>query len=84
MKFTNLKKKMIPVRCFTCNKLLGQLYHIQDWNDENFIKYQIKRFCCKKILKHSIDVHEKLKFPSNSNIIQYKNHMETKRMIIPR
>lgn len=75
---------MIPVRCFTCNKLLGNLYYIKEWDEETFNKLKIKRFCCKKILRFSIDVHKDLKFSSDTNVYQCKNTIEMKRFVIPR
>ena len=75
---------MLPIRCFTCNRLLGNLYHVKEWNEDKFNSYNIKRFCCKKILKYSINVNDNVKFPSDNHIIQYKNTIECKRFIIPR
>jgi len=50
---------MLPVRCFTCNKVLGHLEHdLQTWKKENTDKnllpfyesHQIVRLCCRKVL----------------------------------
>ena len=54
---------MIPIRCFSCGKVLANKY-------EKFITYEdkeqaykdlgIERYCCKTILLTSIDTHDLL------------------------
>lgn len=78
------KIRMLPVRCFTCNKILGQYFHIQDFDQKIFDRYNIKRFCCKKILLHSIDIHRESQQPKQSEYFQIKKEIETKRLIIPK
>jgi DNA-directed RNA polymerase subunit N (RpoN/RPB10) len=74
---------MLPVRCFSCNKLLGQYFcFIDKFDQQTFDRYHIKRFCCKKILLHSIDIHRELQQPKNTDVFSIKKEMETKRFII--
>jgi len=65
------KQKMLPVRCVTCNKVLGHLetvlnewkrQHSYDVEDPDsslepfFEKYKIERYCCRKsIMTHHDD-----------------------------
>lgn len=62
---------MLPVRCFTCNKVIGHLETaLQNWKLENaydiddpdaclgsfFEKHRIERYCCRKsIMTHHDD-----------------------------
>ena len=55
---------MLPIRCFTCNKVLGCYDSLFDEHKKNadlndfFEKYNIKRYCCKKIFMCHIDIYE--------------------------
>ena len=81
---TKKKRKMIlPIRCFTCNNILGHYFHIKEYNQEVFDHFNIKRSCCKKILLHSIDIHEDLQDPLKSEHFQIKKELENKRLVIP-
>jgi DNA-directed RNA polymerase subunit N (RpoN/RPB10) len=56
-----------PIRCFTCNKVLSHLY--EQYNDmitddisskEIYNRLGVTRFCCKRMLKCTIDCHEEM------------------------
>lgn len=60
---------MLPVRCFTCNKIIGQYQDAFDvflsQHSKRTIPYQeffqthdIKRYCCRKIFVTHIDIYE--------------------------
>jgi len=55
---------MLPVRCFTCNKVIGHLeQQLEEWKTEHdydcnakdaslepfFDKFEIERYCCRKM-----------------------------------
>ncbi len=52
---------MIPVRCFTCNNVLGNLYRAlneADKIDETFFHtHQINNYCCRKVLSTQVDIY---------------------------
>ena len=66
---------LIPVKCFSCNKLLANKYekytelvkaknykNDYDRNDEEiFKKLKIRRYCCRRMLLTQRDMIEKLK-----------------------
>ena len=56
---------LLPVRCYTCNKVLGNLGNVlETWKLEHqyrhddpdaslepfFVKYKIVRYCCRRVL----------------------------------
>lgn len=52
---------MLPIRCFTCNKVLGQYNELfekhKDGNLQSFFeKYEIKRYCCRKVFLTNVDI----------------------------
>lgn len=60
-KFLKEEKNMLPVRCYTCNKILGHLEKAlmeerADKVDDDidlsafFTRYRIERYCCRRIL----------------------------------
>lgn len=52
---------MIPVRCFTCNNMLGHLYAGVEAGaqiDHNYFqKHKIDRYCCRKVLTTHVDIY---------------------------
>ncbi|MGQ4872594.1 MAG: DNA-directed RNA polymerase subunit N [Promethearchaeota archaeon] len=62
---------IIPIRCFSCGKLIAHIY--QPYLDliekgisaeEAFEKLGIKRFCCKRMIVSHVDlIDDLLKFP---------------------
>ena len=56
----------LPVRCFTCNKVIGQMEteYVKIKHDENLVEDFFKnkcisRFCCKRMfLTTSFDIHD--------------------------
>lgn len=63
---SSILQKMLPIRCFTCNKVLGQYNEILEKykNTETanlipfFEKYEIKRYCCRKVFLTHVDIQE--------------------------
>lgn len=60
---------MLPVRCFTCNKVIGRFQDSWDQykqnnklNKEDYIRFfethNIQRYCCRKIFITHIDIYE--------------------------
>lgn len=59
---------MLPVRCFTCNKVLGRYdgvlskFHDEYPDEEQkpweefFDRFNIQRYCCRKILLTHVDI----------------------------
>jgi DNA-directed RNA polymerase subunit N (RpoN/RPB10) len=71
---------MLPIRCFSCNKILGCYNHIfGKWKQESdnfldfFEKYDIKRYCCRKIFLTNIDICQYDPQMEYDNIICKKN-----------
>ena len=71
--FHYIKKKMLPVRCFTCNKVIGRFQDVYDaflkthnhdnkQLSENFVdffqRHGITRYCCRKIFLTHIDIYQ--------------------------
>ena len=78
---------MLPVRCFSCNKVLG---HFSDHFEKGEITKQflethnIRRYCCKKILLTTVDVHEDLFEEKVLHYVKIKSKTETKKIVIAR
>lgn len=78
---------MLPIRCFTCNKVLG---HYSDYVEQNkidinfFTKNHIERYCCKKILLTSVDIHKELYTKRDESFCNIKKYSEVKKIIIAR
>lgn len=77
---------IIPIRCFTCNKILGSYSHIEEFSLSLFDELDIKRYCCRKILLHSKDIHKDDKQTKfiDGKAFQIKNQLEITRVVIPR
>jgi DNA-directed RNA polymerase I, II, and III subunit RPABC5 len=66
-KNTNKNKMIIPVRCFTCGKVIGN-----KWEDylglidagytekESMDKLELKRYCCRRMVLTHVDLIEKM------------------------
>ena len=80
-------KMILPVRCFTCNKILG---HFSDYleehkvNEDFFRDNDIQRYCCKKILISSVDIHKHLYGKRNNSYYRIKKYSELKKIVIAR
>ena len=51
----------LPIRCFTCGKVLGNKYEkFENYKNKEkaFIDLGVTRFCCRNILISSIDTYE--------------------------
>lgn len=58
---------IIPVRCFTCGKVIGnkwltylELLHNGNSESESFAELGLKRYCCRRMLMTHVDLIEKL------------------------
>jgi DNA-directed RNA polymerase I, II, and III subunit RPABC5 len=58
---------IIPIRCFTCGKLVGDKYEKylkllqQEYTEgEALTKVGLKRYCCKRMMLSNVDLIEKL------------------------
>jgi len=58
---------LIPVRCFSCNKVIGSKYelyktYLKDHSKEDALELlNLKRYCCKRmIISHIDDIPEKV------------------------
>jgi len=83
---------MLPIRCFSCNKILGcyekifedfkKNRQIEEDMFKNFFQlYDIKRYCCRKIFTTHIDIYTLRPLFPHENII-CKSKSETKNIII--
>jgi DNA-directed RNA polymerase I, II, and III subunit RPABC5 len=68
---------IIPVRCFTCGKVIGNLWHrylelLNEKKDmiEIFRELGLNRYCCRRMIISHVDLIEKL-LKYNSKQIQY-------------
>ena len=77
----HLSIRMLPIRCYTCGKVLGNLEHarktyrefFQDNQEEDWLaffeKYRIQRYCCRRILMcHQPDVNHEIVYELPSSI----------------
>lgn len=63
-----LAPMIIPVRCFTCGKVIGNKYeqYVKLLNDKDYTECQaldelgLKRYCCRRMLLTHVDLIEKL------------------------
>lgn len=76
---------MIPVRCFTCGKVLGHLYYIKEFNEDEFKTHSIKRYCCKKILMTYVDIYDNESVYStyDNKEVKIKQNLEEIKVLIP-
>eukprot|EP00277_Geminigera_cryophila_P016235 CAMPEP_0179443070 /NCGR_PEP_ID=MMETSP0799-20121207/26502_1 /TAXON_ID=46947 /ORGANISM="Geminigera cryophila, Strain CCMP2564" /LENGTH=77 /DNA_ID=CAMNT_0021228717 /DNA_START=197 /DNA_END=430 /DNA_ORIENTATION=+ len=58
---------IIPVRCFTCGKIIGnkwltylELLHNGHSESDAFVELGLKRYCCRRMLMTHVDLIEKL------------------------
>ena len=71
---------MIPIRCFTCNKILGQYFFDKESilkNPEDFFNQNdINRYCCRKIILNHVDIFVNYEKPKNSSFYSLKKNIE--------
>lgn len=80
-------KMLLPIRCFTCNKILGQYSDYLEKNkvnDDFFKENHIKRYCCKKILISSVDIHKDLYGERDNTFYKMKKYSEVKKIMVAR
>lgn len=78
---------LLPIRCFTCNKILGHFSDIIEKdkvNDTFFKNNKIKRYCCKKILISSVDIHSSLYGSRNTKFYEMKKFTEIEKILLAR
>lgn len=68
--------KMLPVRCFSCNKVLGHLDHVfKEYRQKNddlapfFETYSIRKYCCRKIFLTNVNIYDFCADFNHDNII---------------
>lgn len=88
-----LIKMLLPIRCYSCNKILGnKSIELQKYKDNErdkkegyktfFEEQNIHRYCCQKIIMSNIDLYvirDEIKY---SKTIQIKKILETKKICI--
>ncbi len=65
---------IIPVRCFTCGKVLGQVYERylslldqQKTEAEALEELGLRRYCCRRVVLSTVPLIDKLlKYPENT------------------
>lgn len=71
---------MIPVRCFTCNKILGHYFFDQESILKNpdlfFNENNINRYCCRKIIVNHVDIFVNYEKKKNSSFYSVKQNIE--------
>lgn len=77
---------MYPIRCFTCNKVLGHFSGIHNSiiNEDFFKENNIKRYCCKKILISNVDIHKHLYGERNKTFYEMKKYSEVDKILLAR
>mgnify|MGYP000055143899 FL=1 len=78
---------MLPVRCFTCNRILGHYSDAFETGaiNKSFLQQQkIHRYCCQKILLTSVDIHEHLLTERTLPFSKIKPYLELKKIVIAR
>lgn len=63
---------IIPIRCFTCNKVIGNKWETYKSNlesgmsiSDSFKNIKVYRYCCKRMFLGQVEIIEKL--------LEYKN-----------
>lgn len=71
---------MLPVRCFTCNKILGQYFFeknsILKSPEQFFNENDINRYCCRKIILNHVDIFVNYEKPKKSSFYYVKQNIE--------
>lgn len=81
---------MLPIRCFTCNKVLGNYNEVFDLfkkkhpepSEKDYKKFftdmVIRRYCCRKIFLTHVDIYE------NAPVFRHENIVCKDKCTIPR
>jgi DNA-directed RNA polymerase I, II, and III subunit RPABC5 len=58
---------MIPIRCFTCNKIIGNKWetyktHLESGmsTSDAFVEIGLRRYCCKRMFLGHVEIIDKL------------------------
>lgn len=67
---------LIPVRCFSCNKIIGDKWetykaHLESGKSkiDAFAEIGLRRYCCKRMFLGHVDIIDKLLLYSENNYI---------------
>jgi DNA-directed RNA polymerase I, II, and III subunit RPABC5 len=70
---------MIPVRCFSCNKIIGNKWETyKEYLDSGtsasdaFVKIGLQRYCCKRMFLSHVELIDKLLLYSENKDIDYE------------
>lgn len=78
---------MLPVRCYTCGKVLGHLE--KEWTDHRsvagmndwhpfFEKYRIERYCCRRVIMcHEPDINHEMHYELPPSVASIKEEDDT-------
>ena len=78
---------MIPVRCFTCNKILGRYEETfkkyTGREEEFFQEFGFTRYCCRKILLTHVDIFQTAlsHHPSKEGLVRQIRETNVVRML---
>jgi DNA-directed RNA polymerase subunit N (RpoN/RPB10) len=86
---------MLPVRCFTCNKVIGQFEielalfkkkheHLPEEQIpfvEFFEAYRITRYCCRKIFLTHVDIYQH-DTETEMEHVEVRKHLEVQKVVI--
>lgn len=77
---------MLPVRCFTCNKVIGHLSDaLEEYGkpvDVEFYEFhKIKRYCCKKVLATYVDIYKEDVKKRDESFYKIKKHLEVTKIL---
>lgn len=77
---------ILPIRCFSCGKVIGQLYHIKEFTPDVFEQNGIHRYCCKKTLLTSVSIHDNDSTYStyDNKEITIKKGIEDEKILFPK
>lgn len=86
---------MLPVRCFSCNKVIGRYdKSFRDFLDrhastatipyqEFFDEVELRRYCCRKIFLTHVDPFHQETWPEIPHV-EVRKHTEVKKILIAR
>ncbi len=77
---------MLPVRCFTCNKVVGHLSDaLENYGgrpDTAFYdRYGIQRYCCRKVVATSVDIYKEGMKERDESFYSVKKYVEVTKIL---